>query len=457
MSEKEMIYGPTFDEMRDPRKIRSDIREKALEAQKSDPMNPINLYNINWWLPNNTIHHFVMPKELTNVDANIILMSGNHYPTGAHKVGAVYSILMEKQLWKEVTPGVDTIVCPSTGNYGIGGAWVGPRMGYDSLVVLPEEMSAERFEMIRGFGAEVIATPGCESNVKEIFDKVWELRRDPKNKILEQFSEFGNYRFHYGVTGDAVCRVTRENNIGNGKVAAFVSAMGSAGTIAAGDYVKQQHSEAKIVGVEPIQCPTMYNVGFGGHRIEGIGDKHVTWVHNVLNMDYLMCIDDMECLRGLQLIQEGAQHLVEELGISESIAMNLVDQLGISAICNLLGAIKTAKHLELGPEDNVITIGTDSFDRYPSVMRWLASAEAPMSREVALKNMSIFTDVKMDYIQEGSPSTRKRWHNQKYFTWVEQQGKTVEQLREQEDPRFWEKHQNRIEEINEKQKEARGF
>jgi cysteine synthase len=444
-----MIFGPSYAEMRDPSRIETQTRRAAAEARGRAPLDPVNLFNITWKDERGVVDHLVLPKELTGVDAPIAVISGRRFPTGAHKVGAVYAILLEKQLAGEVTPGEHTIVCPSTGNYGIGGAWVGPRMGYRSLVVLPEEMSAERFEMIKRYGAQVIATPGCESNVKEIFDKVWELRRDPKNRILEQFSEFGNYRFHYEVTGNSVADLAKDlatRGVGKGTVSAFVSAMGSAGTIAAGDRLKQIFGTC-IVGLEPVQCPTLYSVGFGGHRIEGIGDKHVTWIHNVLNMDYLLCIDDRECLEGLQLVQEGTEVLIAE-GVPSESARSLVGFFGVSGICNVLGAIKTARLLGLNRRDLVVTVATDSFDRYPSVLAKLDAETGRMTAEKARRRIDIFRNVKLDWILEGSRSVRQRWHNQKYFTWVEQQGKTTAQLQEQSTPEFWLGHQAMISDID---------
>ncbi|MBI2930474.1 MAG: pyridoxal-phosphate dependent enzyme [Planctomycetes bacterium] len=429
-----MIFGPTFEEMLHPERLPRDLRQRALAALETAPLDPVNLYNITWKDAAGAVRHLVVPRELTGTEATIVLMTGCRFPSGSHKVGAVYSILIEKQLLGEVVPGRDTLVCPSTGNYGIGGAWVGPRMNYRSLVVLPEEMSAERFEKIRSYGADLIKTPGCESNVKEIFDKVKELRRDPKNKILEQFSEFGNYRFHYYVTGNSAVELAK--GLGNGRVAAFVSAMGSAGTLAAGDRIKQVFPDARIVGVEPIQCPTLFNAGFGGHRIEGIGDKHVTWIHNVLNMDLLCCVDDLECLKGLQLIQEG------------DVAVSLRGMIGISGVCNILGAIKAARYLGLRRGDVVITVATDGFDRYPSVLRRLSEECGPMDREEARRRVEIFRGQKADWILEGSRETRWRWHNQKYYTWVEQQGKSVAELRAQEDPVFWLAQQEKVAELD---------
>jgi len=446
-----LIYGPTFAEMFDPTLIERATWRRAQEALRKDPLNPVNLYNITWKSAGGKVDHLILPKELTGVDANIVVMSGRNFPTGSHKVGAVYSILIEKQVGGEVDPATDTIICPSTGNFGIGGAWVGPRMGYKCLVVLPREMSRERFKKIHEYGADVIATPGSESNVKEIFDKVKELRADRHNKVLDQFSEFGNYRFHYYTTGNTVIEMARDlksRGIGNGRVAAFVSAMGSAGTIAAGDRIKEEYSTAVIVGLEPIQCPTLYCVGFGAHRIEGIGDKHVTWIHNVRNMDYLMCIDDLECLKGLQLLQEGTSTLVKA-GVPKKLAERFVGYFGISGVCNILGAIKTAKLLGLKSDENVFTIATDSFDRYPSVLARLNRELGRMTEAEAYRRLEIFRGAKLDYILEGTMEVRRRWHNQKYFTWVEQQGKTVEELNLQADPAFWRKQAAAIKEIDE--------
>src|SRR5688572_6031878 len=316
MANKKFITGPTFEEMLHPEKIHPEIRAKALRMKQEDPLDPINLFNITWKNQDNQIYHHVLPKELTGVDVPIVVIYGVDFPTGSHKDGAAYSVLIEKELFGEVDPSIHTLVWPSTGNYGIGGAFVGCRMGFDSIVVLPADMSRERFERIESYGARIIRTPGSESNVKEIYDKTWELRRDPNIRILNQFEVMGNYRFHYHVTGNTIvelAEVLRARGVGAGRVAAFCSAMGSAGTIAAGDRLKQVFPDLKLVGLEPIQCSTLYNNGYGGHDIQGIGDKHVTWVHNVLNMDAIMCLDDIACKKGLQVLtDEAGQRLLSD-------------------------------------------------------------------------------------------------------------------------------------------------
>ncbi len=458
---KKPIWGPTYEEMLHPETIDPARRKTALAARENDPLDPANLYNITWRQYENRVSHVVMPKELTGVDANIVCIYGRDFPTGSHKVGATYSVTMETQLAGEIQPGIHTIVFPSTGNYGIGGAWAGGRMGYDTVVVLPELMSAERFEKISYFGARCIKTPGCESSVKEIYDKCWELRKDPRVRVLNQFEVMANYRFHYFCTGNTVKelveRLGREG-VGDGRCAAFVSAMGSGGTIAAGDRLKQAFPEAKIVGLEPVQCPTLYSNGYGDHDIQGIGDKHVTWIHNVLNMDALMCVDDMESKLLLQVLTDlkGKEYLAARVGVKED-AVNLISSVfGISGVCNLLGAIKTAKYYRLGPRDTVVTVLTDAIDRYWSVMANLDERFGRLDEVKAASRLhGILYGQKTDYIQEGTVNNRDRWFNLKYYTWVEQQGKTVEELNAQRSQEWWREQQALVPEIDRRLRQRR--
>jgi len=450
-----LITGPTFSEMLHPITIQADIRARALAAKATDPLDPINLFNITWRDEHNEIYHVVLPHELTGVDAEIVVLYGKKFPSGSHKVGAAYSVLLEKELFGEVDPAVNTLVWPSTGNYGIGGAWVGGRMGCNSYVVLPEGMSRERFERIESYGAKVIKTVGSESNVKEIYDETHRLRKsDPNIRILNQFSEMGNYRFHYYVTGNTICEladVLAQRGIGNGKIAGFVWAMGSGGTNAAADRIKQVFPDARNVALEPIQCPTLYNNGYGAHDIQGIGDKHVTWIHNTWNVDALMCIDDLACKKGVQLLSEqaGRDALVKRYGADPAVVEKLSDLFGISGICNMLGAIKTAKHYQLGKGEVVVTAAADSLDRYYSVMDALRAQYGALDEASAVGRIEgIFHAATTDWTMDGTAEARERWHNLKYYTWVEQQGKTVEELDAQRDPEWWIGHQNRVSEID---------
>ncbi|HRE47082.1 MAG TPA: pyridoxal-phosphate dependent enzyme [Aggregatilineales bacterium] len=452
-----MISGPTFEEMLHPAKIDPALRQRAAAALRDAPLDPLNLYNITWRDTSDEIYHVVLPQSITGVDCEIVVLYAQHFPTGSHKVGAAYSVLVEKTLFGEVDPTKHTLVWPSTGNYGIGGAWVGGRMGCQSVVVLPEGMSRERFERIEGYGGRVIKTVGSESNVKEIYDKTKELRAaDPTIRILNQFEVMGNYRFHYHVTGNTLVElaaILQERGIGNGRMDAFCSAMGSAGTIAAGDCLKQAFPGHRIVGLEPIQCPTLYNNGYGTHDIQGIGDKHVTWIHNVNNMDALMCIDDMACKKGLQLFAEetGQETLIRRYGVDPAVVNVLAHAFGISGVCNVLGAIKTAKYYGLGKGQVVATIATDGLDRYHSVMDAMRGAYGWLDEAAAVGRVEgVFYGCAPDWVQDGTRNARARWHNLKYYTWVEQQGKTVEELDAQKDPTWWEEHQALVAVIDER-------
>jgi len=437
-----MIFGPTFAEMKDPLTLPEVQRRRAADA-RARPLDSLNLFNLSW-KATGSVPHTLLPETLTGVRAPIVVLLGSSFPTGSHKVGPAYCILAEKQLQGICAPGEQTLVFPSTGNFGIGGAWVGPRMGYRSLVVLPEDMSTERFDKISGYGAEVVATPGSESNVKEIYDKVKELRAEPENRILNQFEEFGNYRFHFHCTSSAAIEVAAGLGL---TIGAFVSAMGSAGTIAAGEAIHQFYPGSATVAVEPVQCPTLFNVGFGAHRIEGIGDKHVTWIHNVGATDLLVCVDDQQCLDGLQLLHEGGEALISE-GLDPQSVRSWTDAFGVSGVCNILGSIKAARYYGLGPREAVVTVATDGFDRYPSVLERLTAERGPLVKDLAKRHLAIFREQTTDWILEGTSETRRRWHNQKYFTWVEQQGKSLADLRALEDPAFWAAERARAFEID---------
>jgi cysteine synthase len=457
-----MITGPTFEEMLHPHKIAPETRAKAIAARKDAPLDPINLFNITWRDADNHICYVVLPHELTGIKAEVVVLYGREFPSGSHKVGAAYSVLLEKVLFGDVDPRQHTLVWPSTGNYGIGGAWVGGRMGCKSIVVLPEGMSRERFERIESYGAQVIKTVGSESNVKEIYDKTWELRRDPNIRVLNQFEVMGNYRFHYHVTGNTLIELADQLNqqgIGSGRIDAWVWANGSGGTIAAGDRLKQQWPDHKIVMLEPTQCPTLFNNGYGAHDIQGIGDKHVTWIHNTWNTDAVMCIDDMTCKKGLQLISEegGQQTLVKRYGIPEATVKKLSTLFGISGICNVLGAIKTAKYYGYGKGDIVATAATDSLDRYFSVMDDMRTQFGRLDEAAATGRVEgVFHAAALDWIQPGTLENRTRWHNLKYYTWVEQQGKSIEELDAQKDPAWWVSHQQLVADIDARLARVRG-
>jgi cysteine synthase len=325
----------------------------------------LNLFNITWRKEDGTINKIVLPKALTGIEANIVVLLGKDFPSGSHKVGPAYSTLIEGAVDGTIVPGKHTILGPSTGNFGIGVSYICNLMNYDSIVIMPDNMSKERYERIKQYGAQLELTPGSESDVILTLEKTFEMARNPNYASLAQFELLPNYRFHRYVTGQSLIESVK--GIGNGRIACFTSAPGSAGTLGAGDQIKKVFPEAKVVALEPYECPTLYEGGRGQHRIEGIGDKMCTLIHNIINTDFLTLIKDEQSVRGLKIIEEAPEVLMKH-GLTKEEITALKGKFGISSICNILGAIKMAKHLNLGPDDNIVTIATAGPDRYQSVL-----------------------------------------------------------------------------------------
>ena len=436
------IVIPSYAQMRDPSLIPASI-QKRLPGVDVEAVDPLNLFRITWKNDPRTglfggPNYLEIPSAITGVKARIVGLVGKFFPTGAHKVGAAFSCLVPRLVSGEFDPEKHKAVWPSTGNYCRGGAFDSAILGCTAVAVLPENMSKERFTWLGKIGAEVIATPGSESNVKEIYDECWRLKKDPVHVIFNQFEEFGNPIWHYNVTGPAVEEVFRAIARPTSRMAGWVSATGSAGTIAAGDYLKTIFPDAKVVASEALQCPTLYNNGFGDHRIEGIGDKHVPWIHNVRNTDAVVAIDDEDTIRILRLFNEPAgQAWLAKQGVTKDVLEKL-PLLGISGICNLLSAMKFAKYYELGPDDVVMTVFTDSEELYTSRLEDLRTDRGPYAEVDAARDLDRrLHGVKTDYLRELNYRDRKALHNLKYFTWVEQQGRTSDELRQLWDPAFW--------------------
>jgi cysteine synthase len=431
------IILPTFEQQRNPDKIPQKIKDQLKKIGLWD-INPLNLFRITW--KNEPIdkgglfgkvNYVELPKELTGVEARIVLLIGKWFPTGAHKVGAAYGCLAPRITTGGFDPSYHKAVWPSTGNYCRGGAFDSKVMGTESVAILPEGMSKERFAWLRDvIGSEVIATPGSESNVKEIYDKCWEIKRTrPDCIIFNQFDEFGNAAWHYNTTGRAVEDVFNLIKKNKSKLAAYISATGSAGTIAAGDYLRTISPEIKVVASEALQCPTLLMNGFGSHRIEGIGDKHVPWVHNVKNTDVVTAIDDEDCMRIFRLFNEKDGHTyLRSIGIDQAVIDDL-HLIGISGISNIISSIKTAKYFEMTGDDIIITIATDSADMYKSRLEELTAERGKYNGPQAIKDFEkCLSGTRTDTMKELNYNDRKSIHNLKYFTWVEQQGKSVEDL-----------------------------
>ena len=446
------ITLPTFAQMKDPGLIPEAIKSRLRQVGLWD-MDPANLFRITW--KNEPVaqgggygegNWIEFPSSITGVDARIVGISGKWFPTGAHKVGAAYGCLVPRLVTGAFDPDTQKAVWPSTGNYCRGGAYDCALLACPAVAILPEGMSHERFDWLKEIGTdEIIATPGTESNVKEIYDKCWELRRERGNGVVifNQFEEFGNAIWHYHTTGSLI-EETFNNHYAlgpggeAGRLSAFVSATGSAGTLAAGYSLRRHHPGMRVVATEALQCPTLLSFGFGEHRVEGIGDKHIPWIHNVRNTDMVVAVDDEQAMQLMRLFNENEGHAcLRREGVDEA-TIGALGQIGISGLCNLVASIKTARYYDMDSRDVIFTPLTDSMELYSSRMEEMREKHGPYTTHLADQHYGRYLmGTGPDHLRELGYADSKALHNFKYFTWVEQQGHTSEELRELWDEDFW--------------------
>ena len=449
------IVLPTFAQLREPSTIPQTIVDQLQTVEKDAP-DARNLFRVHWYNehadgPGENFPGFVdvpthveLPSEMTGVDARIVLAFGNRFPMiRAHKVLAAYSCLVARLVTGRFDPTQNRAIWPSTGNYARGGIAISKIMDVRGVAILPEGMSRERFEWLNRWTInpeeDVIKTFGTESNVKEIYDACNELSLDPTNVILNQFSEFSNHVGHYAVTGPSLetvfNHVTKDSG---GKLAAYVSASGSAGTLGAGDYLKDQHG-AKIVAVEALECPTMLYNGFGEHNIQGIGDKHIPLIHNVTNTDLVVGVSDDSTNRlDIMFNTPAGKRVLAERGVDPTLADMLVD-FGYSSICNTLAAITAAKAMNLGPDDVVMSVATDGSDLYNSDRERIMSENYAGGFEESDAN-DVFENhlagLPTEHMMMGDVE-RNRVFNLGYYTWVEQQGVDIPDFEARRDQQWW--------------------
>ena len=448
------VVLPTFAQLADPASIPAPQRQRLASVGRDDA-HPANLFRVHWhnrldrndatWV--DVPEHVVLPTCLTGVECPIVVVFGESFPMiNAHKVLAAYACLAPRIITGQFDPTQHRAIWPSTGNYARGGIAISSIMACRGVAILPAGMSQERFDWLDRWCAnpaeDVIRTPGSESNVKEIYDACNELAKDPANFVLNQFCEFGNHLGHYQVTGHALGRVfdhiaTTRPEL---RLAGFTSATGSAGTIAAGDWLKERYG-TRIVAVEALECPTMLENGFGEHNIQGIGDKHIPLIHNVMNTDVVCAVSDVATdeLDVLFNTNEGRSYLVNRKGVPAEIVAQL-GHFGFSSIANVLAAIKTAKLHGLGPDDAIITVATDGAALYPServktVQRRFASDfRALDAAEVFATHLA---DVGTSAMIDCTEADRRRIFNLGYYTWVEQQGTPIEVFTARARQQFW--------------------
>jgi cysteine synthase len=445
------VVLPTWRQLAEPDALLGGMVAHPSNVDPDAP-DPANLWRVHWFNGEDRQRrvpvpvHIALPTELTGVKARIVVLLGRYFPMiGAHKALAAYACLVPRLVTGRFDPAIDRAIWPSTGNYCRGGVAISRILGCRGVAVLPEGMSRERFDWLErwvGDPDDIIRTPGTESNVKEIYDKCAELSRDRENVILNQFSEFANYQIHYYCTGRAVDRVFShlKSTSPDWRLSAFVSATGSAGTIAAGDYLKALHG-SKTVAVEALECPTMLCNGFGEHNIQGIGDKHIPLIHNVMSTDVVAGVSDgaTDALNELFGSNVGRAYLRNRRKVDREVVRQL-DGVGLSGLANIVAAIKIARHLDYGPDDVVMTVATDGADLYASERRAYAAREYPYgfdevnAGEVFGRYLEGATD---DHVLELGHAERTRIFNLGYYTWVEQQGIDVTDFTARRHQRFW--------------------
>ena len=459
------VVLPTISELKNPHLISDDIKNKVLKLDK-DAMDPANLFRVHWF--NKRDHskfldvpeHIVLPSEFTGVDAKIIVNLGRYFPLiTAHKVLAAYGCLLPRILNGTFDYTTHKAVWPSTGNYCRGGVAISKILGFKSVAILPEGMSKERFDWLEKWVEDkndIIKTTGTESNVKEIYDACNELEKDKNNDIINQFDEYYNYATHRAITGSSFeksfLKVKGDSNL---QARFYVSASGSSGTLAAGDYLKE-NLNAKIAVVEATECPTLLYNGYGEHNIQGIGDKHVPLIHNVMNSDYVVGVSD-EATNNLNLLfntDEGREYLTNRRGLNKEFVGRL-PEFGFSSIANIIASIKLAKKMKLTKDDAIITVATDGADLYETE---LAKTKKQFSKiydqitcaEIFAKN---FDAISIDHTLELSQIDKERIFNLGYYTWVEQQGTSLEEFENRRNQSFWDKHYKDMISLDEKIKE----
>ncbi|HEX2755369.1 MAG TPA: pyridoxal-phosphate dependent enzyme [Candidatus Limnocylindrales bacterium] len=445
------IRMPTFAQLADPGTIPADV-EAGLAGVDPDAPDARNLFRVHWYNDADrrsragVPQHLVLPTSLTGVAAPIIIALGDRFPMiAAHKVLAAYACLAPRIVTGQFDPIEQRAIWPSTGNYCRGGVAISRIMGCRGVAVLPEGMSQERFDWLEQWvtdPSDIIRTPGTESNVKEIYDKCAELAADSANVILNQFAEFGNHLGHYLVTGRALEAIVEDQRTAQPNItaAAFVSATGSAGTIAAGDWLKDRYG-TKIAAVEALECPTLLENGFGEHNIQGIGDKHVPLIHNVMNTDLVIAISDVATDQVLSVFNTdaGRTYLAERRGVPAALIAEL-GSFGISSICNILAAIKTAKVLDLGPDEAVVTVATDGAAMYLSEQAKITARDFAGGFDAVAAAETFGRHVLgagEDHLLELTRADRDRIFNLGYFTWVEQQGTPLAEFEARRSQDWW--------------------
>jgi cysteine synthase len=437
---------PTLGELADPATIDPSVGGQV-RSISPDAVDPLNLFRLNWYNEADgdvaaVPPHVVLEPELTGVETPILVLLGDRFPLiGAHKVLPAYAVLVARLVSGGFDPSSDRAVWPSTGNYCRGGVAISRLLGCRGVAVLPERMSRERFDWLEawvGDPTDIIRTPGSESNVKEIYDRCRELAAEPGNVVLNQFSEFANYVAHERCTGRAASVVFDHYGMSQAgaRLRAFVAASGSSGTLAAGDHLKAAYGSATAV-VEALECPTLLRNGFGEHNIQGIGDKHVPLIHNVMDTDYVIGISD-QATDDLNVILNSpvGRDRLRGLGVSQAL-LDALPSFGLSSICNILASIRLARHAGWGSDDVIITVATDGASMYGSERLRRERVAFHDGIDGAAVELKLAEHVGSGEVLELTSNDRERIFNLGYYTWVEQQDVPLDFFVARHEPSFW--------------------
>ncbi|MBI2378089.1 MAG: pyridoxal-phosphate dependent enzyme [Deltaproteobacteria bacterium] len=450
------LFGPTFTEMRAPEQVPEHVREAARMLRTSDPLDALNLYNLNWEDDLGEVLAVLMPSELTGVPAPIAVLVGSKFPTGSMKVGPAYAVLAEKQAFAEIQPGRDRLVVPSTGAFASALAWVGARLGYAVHAVLPEDARAHHVHAIETFGGTVELVRGERSGVAQLLSAATRAAEGDGCMLIDPWSEFGGYRFHASVTATAIEKLALQlagQGVGRGRASAFVSTIGTGATVGAGAALRARH-RTSVIAVEPAGSSALFDAGYGAHRLRDTAGALVPWILDASATDAVACVPYLDALRGLALFEECGAWLVKDHGIREDVASRLRGLFGLSGVANILASIKTVKRLGLGAADLVVTVAADGPDADREALSSLAILEGPAGHDVTLRRVEMLRRVSSDSFLDANDE-RKRWHNQKYHPWVEGRGKSVEALEAQRATEFWNAQRERVHEIDRRIAELR--
>lgn len=266
-------------------------------------------------------------------------------PGGSVKDRICLNMIDEAENKGLLKPG-GTIVEPTSGNTGIGLALVSAVRGYKLILVMPEGMSLERASLLSSYGAQLVLTPAREGMRGSIKEAESILEQNPEYFMPNQFSNPANPAIHRQTTALEIWEALE------GKVDAFVAAVGTGGTITGcGELFKENNPSVKVIAVEPTGSPVLSGGEPGPHRIQGIGAGFVPKVLNRSLIDQIMTVTDEE-----------AYQTTKQLARKEGLLV------GISAGANVFAAQKVAE--ALGPNKNVVTILCDTGERYLSIEKY---------------------------------------------------------------------------------------